>query len=495
MRRIALAAVVALLVAASGLHPTRAIAAGPYDDLLKFTSRDTNSLVLVDVRGAFSSPLARAENWAEKSRTSGHGALGFVPPSAEAVVIAGEVNLTTLVRDFQIGLVRMRNVPSMREIAAREGGTADEIAGRLAVLSPRDVYFTSFSASQLVALFPADRQYVARYMRSAMAATEPPLSPFLKNAASKADANTITIAVDLEDVVDRTVVRMTLPSSPAVTNVKTVDVNLLSTFLATVKGMTVAIKITDKIEATLTVEFGGDPRRFQRTLPELFRELIEGQGMAIDGLEAWAPSFTATTMTLKGSLTTSDTKHILSLFAFPQAPGEADPNVKGSEPSASMTRRYMTAVDTVLADIRKMRESPNYDRMATWHEKAAAQIEQLSKQGVDPLAVDAAFQASKRLRAIAASMRGVPIDVNALQSQQFYSSRPQIGMFPTRGWWGWQPFLMGPAQVETNIPQIQEKISKVVAEDQKKRVEAWSQIERTMVDTRRKLSEKYKIDF
>ena len=71
---------------------------------------------------------------------------GFVPSDAELVVIAGEVNFTTLARDFQIGLVKARNVPSMRELAAQEGGTADEIAGRLAVLSPRDVYFTSFRA-------------------------------------------------------------------------------------------------------------------------------------------------------------------------------------------------------------------------------------------------------------------------------------------------------------------------------------------------------------
>ena len=159
-----------------------------------------------------------------------------------------------------------------------------------------------------------------------------------------------------------------------------------------------------------------------------------------------------------------------------------------------MTKRYLAAVETILADVRSMRDSKNYDKTATWHDKAAAQIEQLSERGVDPIAVDAAFEAGKSLRAIAASFRGVPIDTKALASQQYYSSRPSIGIVPG-GWWGLQPFVFGPSQVDTNIPEIQKKMAKVVADDQKRRLEAWSQIERTMVDSRRKLSEKYKSDF
>ena len=126
--------------------------------------------------------------------------------------------------------------------------------------------------------------------------------------------------------------------------------------------------------------------------------------------------------------------------------------------------------------------------------ESAAQVEQLSKQGVDAVAVDAAFQAAKRLRAIASSLRGVPIDMDALASQQYYSSRPSIGVVPN-GFWGVQPFLFGPSQVDTNIPQIQEKMAQVIAGDKKTRLEAWSQIERTMIDAGRKLSEKYKTDF
>src|SRR5262245_20313564 len=108
MRRIAFAVVLAWALAGS------ATAAGPYDDLLLHTSTNTNSLVLIDVKGAFSSPLAKAEKWNETAKAGTHGGLGFVPSDAQLVVIAGEVNFTTLERDFQVGLVKVRDAPTMR---------------------------------------------------------------------------------------------------------------------------------------------------------------------------------------------------------------------------------------------------------------------------------------------------------------------------------------------------------------------------------------------
>jgi hypothetical protein len=482
MPRTALAVVVALSLAAAGR------AAGPYDDLLKYSSANTNAVALIDVKGAVNSPLARAEKWNEKGQPDNRGGLGFVPRDAELVAIFSEVNFSTLVLDFQVGVVKVRNTPTMPELAARGGGTPDEIAGRLSLLSPRNVYYTTLSGTQLAAVYPADRQYTARWLKAVQAKKTGQLSPYLRKAADAAGANTVTIALDLEDVVDKTLLKLTLPASPAVAKAKTADVGLLATFLSQIKGMTFAAKVTDKITGSISVEFAGDPSMFKRTLPDLIRELLEGQGVAIAGFEGWEVKFTDTTMTLSGPLSTTDLKNVVSLFAFPSPPGEVDPMVKGNEPSVPMTRRYLAAVDTIVNDLKKTKESPNYEKTATWHEKAAAQIEQLNRRGVDPVAADAAFETAKRLRAIGQSLRGVPIDAKALQSQQYYYSRPSVSMMG--GWWGWRPIYNG-QQVDTNIPQIQAEIAKVVAADQKLRTQTWSDIERILVGARSKLAEKY----
>src|SRR5688500_2069508 len=122
----------ATALAALFLAATAASAAGPYDDLLKHAPENANTLLMVDVKGAFASPLSKAEKWTEKGSPDSRGGLGFVPRDATTVVVAAEVNLNALTRDFQVGLVKVsHNVPEVKDIAAREGGTIDEIAGRL----------------------------------------------------------------------------------------------------------------------------------------------------------------------------------------------------------------------------------------------------------------------------------------------------------------------------------------------------------------------------
>src|SRR5262245_17145889 len=115
MSRFALVAGAALIL--SG--PT--LAAGPYDDLLKYTSSNTNAVVLIDVKSAFASEVAKKEKWREQAQQSGYAGLGFVPDGADRLAITAEINFTTMVRDFQIGLVKVDSIPNFKRLAAREG--------------------------------------------------------------------------------------------------------------------------------------------------------------------------------------------------------------------------------------------------------------------------------------------------------------------------------------------------------------------------------------
>jgi hypothetical protein len=187
---------------------------------------------------------------------------------------------------------------------------------------------------------------------------------------------------------------------------------------------------------------------------------------------------------------------VVSLFAFPGPTGEAEVAAKGG-PTAGATRRYLQAVDVILADVRGLRDSPSFEKTATWHDRAAAQLEQLSRQGVDPIAGEAGFEAARRLRAIALSLRGVPIDLDSLSNQKYtFTTGGGYSVGGVPGWWGWRPFLqLNPGVTQTNVPQIQAEMQKVVADDQRRRLEAWSQIDRLLIDARKKLTDKYKENF
>jgi hypothetical protein len=494
MSRFAVAAAVACALAGS------AVAAGPYDDLLKHASAHTNTVVLIDVKEAYASPLAQKEKWAEKARNNGYGGLGFVPPEAERVAITGEINLTTMVRDFQIGFVKVPNLPNFKDLAAREGGTTDTIADKLTVLSPRNVYFTSFGGGTLAAVYPADRQYIARWLKADRADKLPGLVPYLRKAADDASESTIVIALDLEDVVDPAVLRFGLGVSPVMAKHKDANQLALSVFLSRAKGLTLSAKVDEGINGTLVVEFSDDVDRYKSVLKDLFLEVIEAYGVSVAGMEKWEAKFGQKTMTLSGPMAAGDLKRLVSLFAFPHPGMFEEQPPAGDEPNAAATRRYLAGVAAVLNDVKTMRQSSNYAKTATWHDKAASQLEQITRRNVDPAAVDFAYQSAKRLRAISASLRGVPIDVNALAQKGYvYTERIPVwgGWGPHwGGWWGgYRALAFAPTTVQTNVPQVQGEMARVIADDQKRRIEAWTQIDQLLSDTRRKLGEKYKTDF
>jgi hypothetical protein len=485
----------AVFVLALVLAQAPRASAGPYDDLLKHASANTNAVVLIDVKQATASPLAKKEKWAEKMQQSGHGGLGFFPPDAELIAITGEINLTSMVRDFQLGLVKVKSLPNFKELAVREGGAMEEIAGQLTVVSPRNVYLTN-TGGALVAAYPADRQYIARWLKADKAGKLPPLAPHLRAAADAAGGNTITIALDLEDAVDASALQFGLGFSPVMVKHPTVNKSALSTFLASTKGLTFAVKVTDTVNATLTVTFSDESARYKTVLKDLFLELVDSYGVSVAGMDQWEAKFVDKTMTLSGPMSTADLRRIVSLFAFPLLEDEKAP-APMEGPNAAATKRYVAAVTTILDDIKRSRESTNYEKTATWHDKAATQLEQLTRNSVDPLAVDAAHQAARGLRAIAASLRGVPIETDAISKKAYvYTSTQSSFGVGVGGWWGgFRPTFIATTQTHTNIPQIQAELAKAVADDKKRRADTWTQIDQIVSSARGKLGEKYKTTF
>jgi hypothetical protein len=474
--------------------------AGPYDDLLKNAPANTNAVVLIDVKKAFASEVGKRANWEESAKASGYGGLGFVPSGAERVAIAGEVNLTTMVRDFQVGFVQLRDVPSFKALAAREGGLVDEIVGRAAVVSPREVYFTQFPGQVLAGVYPGDRQYIARWLKAADAGKLGTLAPVLRPAVAAGEEHTVTIALDLEDVVDRATVKLGLAASPVVARYKDVTVENLSAFVCTVKGLTFTADLGTRVDARLTIEFSTDVR-YKNMLKDLFLELLDAYGIALAGTENWEATFGAKSMTLTGQLDPADLKRLVSLFAFPRPDVEAEPAQTGEQATAAATQRYMRAVGAILTDLKGMKEQANktdqtYSKTATWHDKAAAQLEQLGRRNVDPIASDAAYSSARRLRAIAASLRGVPIELTAANDKAYVLTSGGGVQWGWGGWWGgYRPVGNWAPNVQTNLPEVYEQRARAISDDKKRRIEAWVQIDDTMSDARRKLTDKYKTGF
>jgi hypothetical protein len=469
------------------------LTAGPYDDLLKIVPPDTNTLVLVNVKGAYASPLGRGEKWFENYFQRYRAGVGFVPPEAEAVVVASNVNLSSLTRDHEVGLVKLKNSVNIRDLAARSGGTTDRIADQVVALTPEDVYFIGLPKYTLAGVYPANRQAATRWVKHALGGKPTELSPYLKKAAESAGDDAVTVAVDLSDSFDPALLKAGLPSSPAVVRQGKVNVDLVSKFIATAQGMTVSIKVHEGITASVRVDFGLEVAPYKRIARELFLELLDYEGAAIPGMSGWETTYGEKSMTLSGSLTKPDLRRVLSLFAFPAPGGEEDPKEKSEAVSVPATKRYLGALDVILDDLRKLKDTPDYKKMATWNEKAAEQIDQLSRRAVDPVAVTAAQDAAKRLRAVAGSLRGVPINLDSLASQAYVYGTTNTGW--SVSWRRVRPVWTGGGGVSTNVPQIVAEQQKVIDGDRQRRTEVWIQIDELLADARKKLEDKHKTRF
>lgn len=469
-------------------------AAGPFDDLLPAVPPQANTLVLVDIRAALKSPLAKAEDWTGDITKRYRSGVGVVPPAAEAYVVASQVNLSTMTRDYQVGLVRVPVLPTVRGLAEKDGGAVTDIGGQAVALSPRDVYFATPRAQLVAAVYPADRQATARWLRHVGTTKSADLAPYLKQAAADAPGRAVTVAVDLSEAVDPVLLRLGLAASPIVVKYKGLNVDGLARLVASAKGLTFAAEVTDGVAGRLRVDFGYDPSPYKRVLKDLLLELLNDQGASLRSVEGWEAGFDGNAMTLAGPMTTADLRRVMSLFAFPTAGGDEPPAEKGGAVSVAATQRYLAAVEAVLADIRGTKDSPDYGKTATWHEKAAAQLDHLSRQGVDPAATAAADAAANRLRAIAGSLRGVPIDTDALNAKSYvYAQR--LPAYGWGGWWNWRAYAFAPTAVQTNLPEIRGQIAKVVADDQKRRLELWGEVDSAMSAARNQLMEKYKAKF
>jgi hypothetical protein len=470
------------------------LSAGPYDDMLKAVPPNTNTLVLVNVKAAYASPLGKSEKWADSYFHRYRAGIGFVPPDAEAVVVASEVNLTSMTRDHQIGLVKVQNLPNMRDLAARVGGSSDRLGDQVATLSPQDVYYIGLPGSILAGVYPANRQAATRWVKYATKSKTVDLAPYLKKAVEGAGDDVLTIAVDLTDSADQVLLKAALPASPAVVRQTGVNVDLVSKFVSSVQGLTFSVKVGDGIRGSVRLDFGQEIDLYKRITKELFLELLDYAGVAIPGMTGWEATYGERSMTLSGSLTATDLRRILSLFSFPGPTDEDDPKVNPGEVSVPATKRYLAAVDVILSDLRKAKDTPDYLKTATWNEKAAAQLDQLGRRAVDPIAITAAYDAAKRLRALAGSLRGVPIDLEAVGKEAYIFGSSNVGWGV--GWWGVRPaWLGGGGSVQTNLPQVWKQQQKIVDDDKRKRAETWIQIDELLADARQRLTDKHKTRF
>jgi len=413
-----------------------------------------------------------------------------IPPWVDLLVVGSQVRPGSRERVRTVAVARLRPGTSFEAVAADRGRTADRIGDFAAAVTPRGDYLIGLAPDVVALVRPGVRQEVARWLAST--ARPAPLVPFLAEAAQRpAD---LVFALDLRDALSADRVRSWLDSRPG-GELRGVDSELAAALLPRLVG--VSLEIDMRKEATvLRVRFDGPVTLDAEPLRALFVELLRDAHASVPEFEAAPAAVEGQELVLRTPLSEDSARRILSLLLAPSdpPPGMAIRPGDATDP-AKASLDYFHAVDEIVKDLDRARKRATDDaRTAVWHENFARKIEELPAASVDPALVDYGLQTAARMRALAASLRGVAVQVDAQQRAVTYDVQVDPG-YVGYNIWGGVGVSPGTWQVSSNLRDVRERQAAAVAEGATQRDEIWRLIADDRAAVARQMTDKFGAPF
>jgi hypothetical protein len=471
--------VLAALLAVAGAAP----AADKFGDLTMYLPAQVNSAVVADLQAIYASPLAQKGRWASDRPLP-------LPPTMAAVALAARIDPDDFTGGrWEVGAARMKTRLTMDQIAEREKGAVDTVAGAAAVLSARNAYFVELRAGILGMMYPADRQELGRWLREVRNTPlgSVHLPPFLKAAVTGADRQTqFVLALDLTDAVNPDDLRKQIGGVPAAVG-KVANLDALVKLLAGVHGAKLTLTVTDAVHGEVRFEFAESPAALVPVARPLLAEFLSRRGAALEGLDAWTASAAGNALVLTGPLPEKGFRRILSLIAPPAPPADHHDNPLAGQIKALATQRYFKSIEAYLDDLQKPSKSTqqDYTKFATWYDSFAQKVEHLPTYNVDPDVAQYGRATAARLHGIAASLRGDVVDVQKLE--QSITITPYVYAVG-----GWGRRLQPAVWLQTNEGEVRGRQQEAIAKGAQVRHDLWSRIENDTGAMRQTLAGRYK---
>jgi hypothetical protein len=286
-----------------------------------------------------------------------------------------------------------------------------------------------------------------------------------------------------------------LAASPAVKRLKP-DMQKLTTLFGSLRGFRLTIVVAEDIVARLRLDFDQPVGVSDQLLKEIVLEWLDESGARVAALANADAKIVGNSFTLSSQMEEQGLRRVLSLIQTPHpAEAVADPNTPETQAAnAIASKRYYSAVVSLVRDLMSQnRKAADYERTALWHEQYAVKIENLSTVGVDADLAAWGYDVAQRLRALASSLRGVPVQVDKLQRSIRYDVKTynqrvattEYGAFFRPQWF----------TAESNLQDIRAAQQDTIAKDQEDREQIWNMMEEDRLKIVAKMKDKYKVDF
>ena len=458
-------------------------------DLLLRVPGDMNTVAVINVREINKTPRAVKEKWRENHETEYLAGAMAVPPWTTVVVVGADLHPGGF-GDRSVALIPVDYSVNSSAIAKRENGIVQTFDDLTLVLSPRRGYY-GFPSGGIVAVSSTmPRQDFARWVRAARKPDKPAISDYLQQAvAAHKDAH-VLIATDLKDLFDPTSVRSVLQASGAVTG--EAEVNSLTTILTGARGIVFTAQIGERTAAVVRVEFSVPMADFLPAFRRLWPKALERVGLVVDEFRTAEATADGKAVVVSADLSDTSLRRVLSMVAAPGDAVEAKDGatVRSPKESAQLAAslRYYRGVNNALDDLKAGTgaKGKDYVRSATLFENYAARIEKLPQTDVDPALVSYGASVATKLRAMAGSLRGVKMQLEAFDNYKSTTYAVSPGL------WRWGG---GSVAMSTNVQEMDTKSAELVAKMEPERAKIWGVLESDRSAIRKEMLDKYKIDF
>jgi hypothetical protein len=464
-------------------------------DLLKRVPADMNTVAVVNVRAINQTPRAMKENWRQNFETEYLAGAIAVPPWVPVVVVAADLQPGALAHGRSLALIPVDNSVNSENLAKRENGVVQAMGDRTIALSPRRGYMGVPAAGILGISSTMPRQHFAHWYQSAQKPDKPVMPSYLQEAiAAHKDAH-VLVAADLRDMIDPTAARLAVQQAGAASGDAALDSRVR--VLTSARGLVFTAQIGGPTRATVRVEFGVPMADFLNQFRELWPKAMEQTGFEIPELKTAEAKADGKAVVMTAELSDTSLRRILSLV---RSPGDAvaSPDGGGNIPDPkdaaglAASLRYYRAVNQALDDLKAQggAKGKDYARSAVFFDTYANKIHKLPIQDVDPALVQYGTSAAAKLHAMAGSLRGLKVQLEAYDSYKSTTWAASGG-----AWFGRWGGVGRDVTVNTNVEELNVKQAEAVAALEPERAKIWGVLEADRSAVRREMLEKHKIDF
>jgi len=478
------------IVLAGPLHQSQADS--PFTPLLKQVPPEANVLVMIDSEQIRRSPFSK-----KMAAAQGAGAENsHIIPRQEIsqVLMAAKIRgFRDSMVDWQTALLQMNVEPSVDGLAANYSGSVDTLGKRDYAVLPYGAVAVSTGKNVLAVMTPPDRQQVSRAIQIVNAKYPAPLTEYLEAASEQiGGATSAVIALDLSEMFTQSQILSRLSNSKTF-RTPPIDTALAASFLASIEGFTLRISFNDDAKAVLTVDFSQETLDMKTWGKDLLLEILSNNGAYIADVESWTFSQTKNKLILEGPITAPGLRQVFSLLEFPtEVPSEYQPGAQltseqEQQRTSTATLTRFRATEKLVADLRSddRARTGRIGESALWFDRYARKIETLPSLHVDPDMLQYCDDVVMRLRVQATYYRTASSRINQESSQ------------PNAEFWGYFNNYYGNTYgVWTRTESDQTRARRYErAGSASNRAEQFQAIDEDTLAIRRKMVEKYQVEF